>query len=626
MEYATEYNADDDKYIKVTDANMTFAAGTYYVRYQAAGYYNASPFVEVTIKDGGLLNVGVPATQTGYTIAAEDTELVWNGSTTLSFALKDGYSKTSAFAVKVNGTPVTLDANDQYVITNAQENIEITVEGVADITPPTAEITLGTNKWNTFLNNITFGLFFEETQEVTITAADNGSGVNTIQYYLAGGELSETEVEQITEWEDYNGTFKIDPNNRYVIYVKITDNAGSISYINSDGIVLDNIAPTLEGIENGKTYYGDLTVIKSDEQFYDIKMVTLDGEPMGFAEGTYGLIPADNAEHIVVVEDHAGNKTTYTVTVYKNYTVTYKADGEPISTETVGHGKDATLPAVPAKDGYVGKWDSDGKNITDDTTISVVYTEIPAVKPDEVKPEDKSDLEDSKAKLEEMLEDDSYTDDDKTDIQDAIDDIDDALEVIGNVEAVEESIVKLPAVDTVKPDDEEAIKAITDAQTAYNALSDYEKSLVDEAAKANLDKLVAALVAYDIVEGDGSSWTEDSDHNITFVVNGLFSKFVGIKVDGKDVDKANYEVKAGSTIITLKASYLDTLAVGEHTITVVYTDGSTDGTFNVHAKANSPATGDNSNMFLWIALLFISGGAVITLTVVDRKRRMASKR
>lgn len=308
------------------------------------------------------------------------------------------------------------------------------------------------------------------------------------------------------------------------------------------------------------------------------------------------------------------------------YTVTYMADGESVSTETVGHGKDATLPAIPEKDGCIGKWDSDGKNITGDTTITAVYTAIPVVKPDEVKPEDKAELEDTKKQLEDMLDDDSYTDDDKKDIQDAIDDIDDALEVIGNVEEVEETISKLPVVDTVKPDDEETIKAITDAQTAYNALSDYGKSLVDEATKATLDKLAAALVAYDIIEGDGSSWTEDSDHNITFVVNGLFSKFVGIKVDGKDVDKANYEVKAGSTIITLKASYLDTLAVGEHTITVVYTDGSTDGTFNVHAKANSPATGDNSHMFLWIALLFISGGAVITLTVVDRKRRMASKR
>lgn len=538
MEYATEYTADDDKYTKVTDANMTFAPGTYYVRYQAAGYYNASSFTEVVIKEGGLLSVTIPQTQTGYTIAAEDTELVWNSSTTLSFALKDGYSKTSAFAVKVNGTPVELDANNRYVITNAQENIVITVEGVADITPPTAEITLGTNKWNTFLNNITFGLFFKETQEVTITTADNGSGVNTIQYHLAGDKLSEAEVEQITEWEDYNGTFKIDPNNRYVVYAKITDNAGNILYINSDGIVLDNIAPTLEGIENGKTYYGDLTVIKSDEQFYDIKTVTLDGEEIGFAEGTYGLIPADNAEHIVVVEDHAGNKTTYTVTVMKNYTVTYKADGETVSTETVGHGKDATLPAVPAKEGFVGKWDAEGKNITNDTTISVVYTEIPAVKPDEVKPEDKSDLEDAKAKLEEMLEDDSYTDDDKKDIQDAIDDIDDALEVIGNVEAVEDLIDKLP--ENITKNDEDAIKAADDA---YNALTDYEKSLVDEDAKKALDDAKAALAE-----------------------------------------------------------------------------------LNKPADTTSPNTGDSSNLWLWIALLFVSGGAVITLTVVDRKRRMASKR
>ena len=307
------------------------------------------------------------------------------------------------------------------------------------------------------------------------------------------------------------------------------------------------------------------------------------------------------------------------------HTVTYNVDGQVVSTEAVEHGKDATLPAVPVKEGFVGKWDGDGKSITENTVINAIYTEIPVVKPDEVKTNDKTDLEDTKTKLEEELKDDSYTEDDKKAIQDAIDDIDDALEVIGNVEAVEEAVSKLPAVNTVKPDDEEAIKAITDAQTAYNALSDYEKSLVDEDTKANLNKLAAALVAYDIVEGDGSSWTEDSDQNITFVVNGLFSKFVGIKVDGKDVDKANYEAKAGSTIITLKTSYLDTLAVGEHTITVVYTDGSTDGTFDVHAKIKSPATGDYSKIWLWVALLFVIGGAVITLTVVYRKKRAAKR-
>ena len=193
------------------------------------------------------------------------------------------------------------------------------------------------------------------------------------------------------------------------------------------------------------------------------------------------------------------------------------------------------------------------------------------------------------------------------------------------VEAVEEAVSALPTVENVEPDDEDAIKVITDAQTAYNALFEYEKSLVDENTRDSLDKLTAALVAYDIIEGDGSSWTEDSDHSITFVVNGLFDKFVGIKVDGKDVDKANYDAKAGSTIITLKSAYLDTLAVGKHTITVIYADGETDGTFDVHSRANSPATGDNSHMMLWIGLLFISGGAVITLALVGRKRRTAKK-
>ena len=601
------------------------AAGTYYVRYQGDANHNPSPDAVVTVNAGRKLQIVVPQNQVGYTVTVNKTEMEYEGSYMLKVEIHEGYTATEDFKIIISNWECGQQAGVEETYMNAIADQIIEVRGVADITPPAAEIKVKENKWTSFWNNLTFGLFFKETQDVTITTTDKGSGVKSIQYYLFDRELERDEVRSITDWIDYNGTFKINPDNRYVIYVKVTDNAGNVEYINSEGIVLDATAPVLYGIENGGVYHGDKVFKATDDYLKILKVDGVDVMAELNGDNEYKII-ADNAEHTVTAIDEAGNVTEYKITVYKNYTVTYKADGEPISTETVGHGKDANLPAVPAKNGYIGKWDSDGKNITGDTTITVVYTEIPVVKPNEVKPEDKTDLEDTKKQLEDMLKDDSYTDEDKKNIQDAIDDIDDALEVIGNVEEVEETISKLPAVDTVKPDDEETIKAITDAQTAYDALSDYEKSLVDEAAKANLDKLVAALVAYDILEGDDSSWTEDSDHSITFVVNGLFSKFVGIKVDGKDVDKANYEVKAGSTIITLKASYLDTLAVGEHTITVVYTDGSTDGTFNVHAKANSPATGDNSNMFLWIALLFISGGAVITLAVVDRKKRMASNR
>ncbi len=377
MEYATEYTSDDNKYTKVTDANMSFAAGTYYVRYQEKDYYNASAFVAVTIGDGRKLTVTIPQNQVGYTLTVDKSEFEYMGGPKILLNIHEGYSKTSNFAVKINGNDMHWGDYTEIDTQGLMEDIVITVEGVSDITLPDAEINIKNNKWTSFWNNITGGLFFKETQDVTITAIDKGSGIKSIKYYFASGELQLNQVETITDWEDYNGTFKINPNNHFVIYVKIIDNAGNTLFINSDSITLDSIAPTLEGIEDGKAYYGDLIVIKSDEQFQDINNVTLDGVPMGFAEGTYGLIPADNGEHTVVVEDKAGNKTTYTVTVYKNYTVTFKVDGQILSTETVGHGKDATLPTVPTKEGYTQTapiWDKDGKNITADTEINAVYT------------------------------------------------------------------------------------------------------------------------------------------------------------------------------------------------------------------------------------------------------------
>ena len=267
------------------------------------------------------------------------------------------------------------------------------------------------------------------------------------------------------------------------------------------------------------------------------------------------------------------------------------------------------------------------KEITDaaEATDTENTEKVEDVTAENVTPDNKTDLEKAKADLEKALDehDNNMTEDEKKAIEDELKRIDDALKVIENVEAVENAISDLPA--TVEPDDEETVAKIEAAKKSYNELTDYEKSLVDPETKEKLDKLTNGIVAYDIVKGDGSSWTQGTDGSVTFTVNGPISKFSGIKIDGKAVDAQYYDIKAGSTIITLKASYLETLAAGEHSITVVYTDGETSGTFDVQTKSTSPATGDNSNMFLWIALFFISGGAMITLTVVDRKRK-AEKR
>ena len=105
--------------------------------------------------------------------------------------------------------------------------------------------------------------------------------------------------------------------------------------------------------------------------------------------------------------------------------------------------------------------------------------------------------------------------------------------------------------------------------------------------------------------------------------NGAYSKFTGIEVDGKAVSKENYTAVSGSTVITLKPEYLETLSVGKHTLTVKYIDGQTSGEFEILNKVQSstPVTGDSSNIILWLVLLFVSG-SVIGIMELKRKKQI----
>lgn len=374
MEYR---KVGESTYTPITDIAVTnLAAGTYYVRYKERDNFYLSGEKQIVIAQGRKLTVTLPQNQVGYRLTADKSQLAYKESVTFTLDIGSGYSKTPGFAVKCNGQDVHWGDVTTISMQNCTEDLVITVEGVADVTAPTVKLSVADKAWTAFSNSIAFDLYYNAPQDVTITAADSGSGIRSIRYHLGFDQMGLDEVQAITDWTDYNGTFKIAPNNHYVIYVQVVDNAGNGTCVNSDGIVLDNIAPTLEGIEDGKTYYGDLTVIKSEEQFYHIKQVTLDGQDMGFLEGTYGLIPADNGQHTVVVEDHAGNKTTYTVTVMKQYTVTFMADGKVYNTQKVGHGMVAAIPQPPEKKGYTVAWDKEPGIITENITVTAVYTPI----------------------------------------------------------------------------------------------------------------------------------------------------------------------------------------------------------------------------------------------------------
>ena len=184
-----------------------------------------------------------------------------------------------------------------------------------DSEKPTGEIIIGTNKWQDFVNNLTFGLFFKDTQEVTINAADN-SGTVFVSYLVTDRDLSEAELQSLV-FGGYEEPFCIDPNGEYIVYAMLVDESLNITYLRSDRVTLDNIQPVIGGIEDGKTYCEAQTVTV-DEKYVDT--VTVNGTEVTLDEnGSFTLAPADGAQKIVVT-DKAGNTAEMTVTVNDGHT------------------------------------------------------------------------------------------------------------------------------------------------------------------------------------------------------------------------------------------------------------------------------------------------------------------
>ena len=202
-----------------------------------------------------------------------------------------------------------------------------------DIEKPTGEIIIGTNKWREFLNKLTFGLFFKDTQEVTINASDN-SGTVFVSYLVTNRDLSETELGSLV-YRAYDEPFLIEPNGEYIIYAMLVDESMNITYLRSDRITLDNIRPVIGGIENGKTYCEAQTVT-IDEKYIDT--VTVNGTKVTLDEnGSFTLSPADGEQKIIVT-DKAGNTAEMTVTINDGHTF-----GEWTSNGDGTHSRECTV-------------------------------------------------------------------------------------------------------------------------------------------------------------------------------------------------------------------------------------------------------------------------------------------
>ena len=350
-EFAALYNALRERFNAIfrqlSDKTYVRITGAWDVTYQPGENGDGNAVTDIKFYNDALTLRGALFTRTGHTQVGWAT--VDGGEKVYSFG--DVYTKNEALTLypvwntnkytitfdtaggseiapitQDYGTAITAPADPtregytfigwdiEIPTTMPAENITLKARW-KDIEKPTGEIIIGTNKWREFLNKLTFGLFFKDTQEVTINASDN-SGTVFVSYLVTNRDLSETELGSLV-YRAYDEPFLIEPNGEYIVYAMLVDESLNITYLRSDRITLDNIRPVIGGIENGKPYCEAQTVT-IDEKYIDT--VTVNGTKVTLDENSgFTLSPADGEQKIIVT-DKAGNTAEMTVTINDGHT------------------------------------------------------------------------------------------------------------------------------------------------------------------------------------------------------------------------------------------------------------------------------------------------------------------
>lgn len=323
---------------KVTDNITLYAkwtANTYTITFDTVGGSEIAP---ITQDYGTAITVPADPTREGYTFIGWDKEIpttmpAENMTVTAQWEINQ-YTITFDTNGGSEIAPITQDYGTVITAPEAPEREGYTFIGWDKAIPetmpaenitlkarwkdtekPMGEIIIGTNKWQEFLNKLTFGLFFKDTQTVTINAADN-SGTVFVSYLVTDQDLSEAELQSLV-FGGYEEPFRIDPNGEYIVYAMLVDESMNITYLRSDRVTLDNVQPVITGIEDGKTCCEAQTVTVAEKY---VDTVTVNGTEVTLDEnGSFVLSPADGGQRIVVT-DKAGNTAEMTVTINDGHT------------------------------------------------------------------------------------------------------------------------------------------------------------------------------------------------------------------------------------------------------------------------------------------------------------------
>lgn len=601
----------------------------------------------------GTAPTGLTLDTNGYSsgewLNSGDVTLSVSGAQALSGIAKYQYSTDNGSSwtdMTITNDSASLVISDETIgtdyifraVSNAGLASEIEAVTVRiDRTAPDGDIKFDENSVKKFINQITFNLLFNKDVDVTITGTDNLSGVSKIEYYRSDRALTEQEVRALAGWTETDGTFSVTAEDKaqFIYYVRVTDNAGNVTYFGSDGATFDLTPPIISGITDGGTYYVSHEVTASDEHPGTIML-----NDMEITGSTFMITGDVDQVYKIVATDKVGNVTECTVTMKPIASLEERIAGLTVDNvtsddkENVKAVKDEidtmdTSAATEDEKVALQEIDSNCDQLLakiDETAHAIETTniqEVADVTSDNVALEDKDNLQAAKDDLEQALEDyeGNLTEEEKAAIEEDIERIDNALASIEKVTAVEDAINGLP--DAVDPDDMDAEQIINEVNGRYGTLTEHEKSLISEEATEKLERLLNELVDYRIVEGDGSRWEKGTETGLSFTANGAYSKFTGIEVDGRAVNQADYTVASGSTKITLKPEYLETLSVGKHSLTVQYTDGEVSCGFEVCAEdsVDLPQTSDGSNIMLCAVSALTAGVVLIGLMLYCRRKK-----
>ena len=440
------------------------------------------------------------------------------------------------------------------------EDLTITAQW-RDIAVPTGEIKIAENGWKSFLNTITFRLFFKDTQTVTVTAADNSGKAVKIEYLLSDKALTESELAGMT-FTAYSAPFSINPDNEYVIYAKLTDTSGNVAYINTNGIVLDATVPVISGIEAGKTYCAAQTVTVTEKY---ISTVKVNGTKVILDEnGKFVLSPA-SGEQTIVVTDKAGNETRVTVTVNDGHTYEWQSENGQYWQKCKFCNHETAKKDIPT----INISGADKVCRTQDYKFSFTL------------PEGATGA--------------AY-----------------GYEFIGFGDGpltptVENGLYSGIIKASTYPAKENSFKLIVSAKTADGFAFSAEKKVTIQNEHTGG---TATCKDKAICEVCGESYGNLDPNNHANLKH----------IDAKAATKTSEGNIEYWYCDGCNKYYKDAKATQEITKAQTVTAKLPGGTVKPGAD-KSPQTGDNSNLLLWIALLFISGGAAIGTTVVSRKKK-----